>query len=89
MGRTDSADSSVSYKVYKNSTNGLVSCGTGSVVSNGGQTLWQIKDANGQDPSTCGFVAGDSILFKINLDAHLDANAYVGNLSFAFKNNSN
>jgi len=89
MGRTDSADSSVSYKIYRNTSTGLVSCGTGSVVSNGGQTLWQTKDATGQDPANCGFVAGDSVLFKINLDAHLDANAYAGNLNFAFKNNSN
>jgi hypothetical protein len=89
MGRTDSADSSVSYKIYRNTSTGLVGCGTGSVVSNGAQTLWQTKDAAGQEPANCGFTAGDSVLFKINLDAHLDANAYAGNLNFAFKNNSN
>jgi len=89
MGRTDSADAAVSYKIYRNNSTGLVSCGAGGVVSNGGQTLWQTKDATGQEPANCGFAAGDSVLFKINLDSHLDANAYLGNLNFAFKNNSN
>jgi len=89
MGRTDSADATVSYKIYRNNSTGLVGCGSGGVVSTGSQTAWQTKDTDGQDPSTCGFSAGDSVLFKINLDARLDANAYVGNLNFAFKNNSN
>jgi len=89
MGRTDSADASVSYKIYKNTATGLISCGTNSVVSNGTQTTWQSKDSLGQDPASCDFAAGDSVLFKITLDAHLDANAYAGDLAFAYKNNSN
>lgn len=87
MGRTDSADSSVSYQIYRDNGSGLTSCGTVS-VSDGVQTTWQKASAiGGADPSACGFSAGDSILFRINLSAKNDANAYVSNLGFTFSNN--
>jgi hypothetical protein len=87
MGRTDSADSDVSYQIYRDNGSGLTSCGTVS-VSSGSQTTWQKATAIGSaDPSTCGFSAGDSILFRINLTAKNDANAYVSNLGFTFSNN--
>jgi hypothetical protein len=89
MGRTDSSDSSVSYQVYKNdSTTGLTACGSSVAVSTGSQTTWQKGTATSTaDPSSCSFVAGDSIVFKIDLTADNDANAYASTLSFAFSNN--
>jgi len=87
MGRTDSGDSEISYQIYRDNGSGLTSCGTVS-VSNGVQSSWQKAAAIGSaDPSTCGFVAGDSILFRINLSAKGNANAYVSNLGFTFSNN--
>ncbi len=88
MGRTDSANSTVQYQVYRNSaTSGLTSCGTSMTVSTGSVSTWQLKTASGSaDPSTCGFGPGDSIVFKINLVASLNANAYIGNLNFIFSN---
>jgi len=87
MGRTDSANSDVSYQIYRDDGSGLSSCGTVS-VSSGAQSSWQKATAvGGADPSTCGFTAGDSILFRINLTAKDDANAYVSNLGFTFSNN--
>jgi hypothetical protein len=87
MGRTDSANSDVSYQIYRDNGSGLTSCGTVS-VSSGSQSSWQQGAAVGSaDPSTCGFTAGDSILFRINLTAKSDANAYVSNLGFTFNNN--
>jgi len=86
MGRTDSADSFVSYRIYRNTTTGLQTCGAGAQVSTGAQSTWQTKDATGQEPATCNFAAGESIVFKINLDAKNNAHAYVSNLSFALKN---
>jgi hypothetical protein len=89
MGRTDSANSSVSYQIYKQTTGtGLVSCGSTVSVSTGVQTSWQTGIASGaSDPSTCGFLPGASIVFKIDVVANSNANAYVGNLNFAFNNN--
>jgi hypothetical protein len=88
-GRTNSADSGVSYQVYRdNNSAGLTSCGSSVSVSSGSQSSWQQAAASGSaDPSTCGFEAGDSILFRINLTSKSGANAYVSNLSFVFNNN--
>lgn len=88
MGRTDSANSTVQYQVYRNSSSdGLTACGPTILVSNGSQSSWKIGTATGAaDPSTCGFVGGDSIVFKIDVIASQNANAYVGNLNFIFSN---
>lgn len=87
MGRTDSANSTVNYQVYRNSTSGLTACGSTVAVSTGVQTAWQTGIATGSaDPTTCSFAGGDSIVFKINVTASSNANAYVGNLNFTFSN---
>lgn len=87
MGRTDSANSSVSYQIYRSDAAGLTSCGGSVSVSSGVQSTWQIGKATGAaDPSTCGFAPGNSIVFKINMAASSNANAYIGNLGFTFTN---
>lgn len=88
MGRTDSTNSTVQYQIYKNnSASGLTPCGSTVSVSNGAKTSWQVATAIGSsDPSTCGFVGSDSIVFKIDIIASQNANAYVGNLNFSFSN---
>ena len=86
-GRTDSSDSSVAYQVYKSTSSGLTACGSSVSVSTGSQSSWQTGTAGGSaDPSACSFAAGDSIVIKITLSSLNDANAYVGNLNFAFSN---
>ncbi len=88
MGRTDSANSTVQYQIYRNDpASGLASCGSAVTVSTGVVASWQTGTATGSaDPSTCGFVSGNSIVFKINMIANSNANAYVGNLNFTFSN---
>lgn len=91
MGRTDNGSNggsaTVSYQIYRNAGSGLTPCGTSSVVSTGTVTSWQTKSASGAaDPSTCGFTPGNSIVFKIDVVTSKNANAYVGNLNFAFSN---
>ena len=88
VGRTDSDDATVAYRVYKNTAGGLVACGSVITVSNGAQTTWQKVAASGSaDPANCNFSANDSIVFKISLSAQSDTNAYASTLSFAFKDN--
>lgn len=88
MGRTDSADSNVTYQVYRNNTSGLSACGSAVSVSTGSQSTWQTATATGSaDPSACGFATGDSIVIRINFSAKSDANAYVSNLGFTISNN--
>jgi hypothetical protein len=87
MGRTDSTNSTVQYSIYRNTTSGLSPCGSTITVSTGSQTSWQTKVASGAaDPSACGFSAGDSVVFKIDVIASQNANAYVGNIGFTFSN---
>jgi hypothetical protein len=88
MGRTDSTNSTVRYTVYKNNSGtGLTACGSAVTVSTGSVSTWQPGTATGAaDPSTCGFAPSDSVVFKIDVVAKSNANAYVGNLNFTFSN---
>lgn len=88
MGRTDSTNATVQYQIYRNNPAvGLVACGSLVSVSTGVASSWQTGTASGAaDPSTCGFAASDSIVFKINVISSVNANAYVGNLNFIFSN---
>ena len=88
MGRTDSTNSTVQYQIYRSDLiSGLTPCGTTNSISTGVQSEWQVKTASGaSDPSTCGFSAGNSIVFKISMTASQNANAYVSNLNFTFSN---
>jgi hypothetical protein len=77
------------YVTYQLPTNfsGMTPCGGLVTVSSGAVSSWQTGIASGtSDPSTCGFVAGNSIVFKINVIAKQNANAYIGNLNFTFNN---
>jgi hypothetical protein len=87
MGRTDSTSATVQYTVFRNSAAGLSQCGSTVSVSTGISSSWATGTANGAaDPSTCGFVGGNSVVFKIDVIASINANAYVGNLGFTFTN---
>jgi len=84
---TDSADSSVSYQVYRSNASGLTACGSAVATSTGAQTAWQTGTANGSsDPANCAFSAGDSLVIKILVSSSNSANAYVGDLGFTFDN---
>jgi len=84
--KTDSTNASVAYQVYRSNGSGLSLCGSSVSVATGNVT-WQTGVASaGNDPFTCGFSAGDSIVFKITLGASSNANAYIGNLGFTFNN---
>jgi len=88
IGRTDSANSTMEYQVFRDdSSTGLTTCGPAVLVSSGVVSSWQPGLATGTaDPSTCGFVPGNSIVFRINVTASQNANAYIGNLNFKFSN---
>jgi hypothetical protein len=87
MGRTDSANSSVAYQVYRSDASGLTACGSSVSVSTGVQTSWQTKTASGAaDPSTCAFSPSNSLVFKITTTSSSNANAYISNLGFTFSN---
>lgn len=88
MGRTDSANSDVSYQIYRsNDQDGLTACGAATQVSTGNKSTWQLGSASGaNDPANCGFVAGETMVIKITLTSSSNANAYASTLNFAFSN---
>lgn len=87
MGRTDSANSTINYQVYRNTSSGLTTCGAAVPISTGVVSSWQTGLASGaSDPSTCSFAPSDSIVFKISVTASQNANAYLGNLNFTYSN---
>jgi hypothetical protein len=89
MGRIDNAsNANVTYQVYRsNVATGLTACSSAVGINTASTNTWQKLTATGTaDPSTCGFTAGDSIVFKINLTAKSTANSYVSNLNFTFSN---
>lgn len=88
LGRTDSTNSTVTYQIYHSTGTTLTACGAAISVSTGAKATWQKATASGTaDPSSCSFAGGDSILFRINLSANTNANAYVSDLKFVFSNN--
>lgn len=91
-GRTDNGSNggaaAVKYTVMKKSGATLTTCGTQVTVSENTETDWKTGTAIGTaDPSTCGFAANDSVVFKIDVTANKNAKAYVSDLGFTFSNN--
>ncbi len=84
-GKTDHANSVISYQLYRNSSAGLDDCDAAVSVSSGNQTTWQTGTASGNsDPAACGFQAGDSLLMRIDLATYNNQNAYISDITFAF-----
>lgn len=90
-GGPNSARSYVQYTIFKsNPSTGLTPCGGVTTVADTASTnanTWLTKTAIGAaDPSTCNFMAGDSIVFQIEADSTRNSVAYISNLNFSFSN---
>lgn len=83
----NTTNASVQLQIYKNAAgSALATCGANVTITTTANT-WQAPTASGTaDPSTCSFIAGNSIVFKITTSAFSNANAYVANLNFRFSN---
>ncbi|MCB9821307.1 hypothetical protein H6798_02115 [Candidatus Nomurabacteria bacterium] len=88
--RVDStSNASVTYEMFKSTGSAVTQCGTSEtdVITGGGGSAdtWHTYGINGNEATGCSFTsssAGDFIIFKINLKANSNANAYVSTLSF-------
>lgn len=85
---TTNAD--VTYEVFRSQGGVLSQCGTATDVTPVGTAgTWQTVGINGFESSGCGFTtssANNFVIFKINMKAQSNANAYVGALSFTITN---
>lgn len=88
-GRVDNTtNAQVTYQMYRNQSGALTACGTETTVTTSAST-WQTVGINGNESSACGFdtsSANNYVVFKINLKANSNANAYVSTLSFTISN---
>jgi hypothetical protein len=85
-GRVDStANAAVTYEMFKSQSGTLTKCGTGETTVATTANTWQTVGINGNEATGCGFNASSAngfVLFKINLKANSNANAYVSTLTF-------
>ena len=64
--------------------NTISSCGSATTINSSANT-WQQTSFGGNE-TTCGFVGGDYVIFKIDVTAKSGANVYVENLDFTYRN---
>jgi hypothetical protein len=88
--RVDSTtNAEVTYEMFKSTGTEVTQCGSGEtdVIAGGGDTsnVWHTYGINGNEATGCSFnasSAGNFVIFKINMKANSNANAYVSTLSF-------
>jgi hypothetical protein len=85
----NTTNASVTYEMFKSTGSAVTQCGSGetNVITGGGGAAdtWYSYGINGNEATGCSFnssSAGNFIIFKINLKANSNANAYVSTLSF-------
>ena len=89
-GRVDNTtNAAVTYQMYKSEGGVLTQCWdnvTSETSVTTSANTWQTVGINGNEATGCGFTAngsaGDTVIFKINMKANSNANAYVAGLSF-------
>ncbi len=88
-GRVDDASlAEVSYEMFRSEGGNLNACGTETNVAGGGSGSadeWYTVGINGNEATGCSFTSSSAnafVLFKINLTAEDNANAYVSTLTF-------
>ncbi len=86
--RTNSSDAAVRFVVFRNRPGtSLTMCGTPTTASTGAVAWQKTTTALANDPASCGFSPGDSLVMRIDVESKNSATAYVSNFNFAFSNN--
>lgn len=84
--RVDStANAAVTYEMFRSEGGTLYRCGTGETAVTTTANTWQTVGINGNESTGCGFTSnsgGAYVIFKINVKANSNANAFVSTLSF-------
>ncbi len=82
--RRDNSNAEVSYEMFRNQDGQITQCGTETVVTTV-DNVWQTVGINGDEATDCGFTAASAngyVIFKINMKASNNANAYSSTLTF-------
>jgi len=82
--RRDSTNAAVTYEMYRSEGGSIYACGTETTVTTQ-DNVWQTVGINGNESTGCGFTTSSAnafVIFKINVKAQSNANAFVGTLTF-------
>jgi hypothetical protein len=86
VARTDNTtNAAVTYEMFRSTGSAVTQCGSGETTVVTSANTWQSVGINGNESTGCGFnasAAGNFVIFKINMKANSNANAYVSTLSF-------
>jgi hypothetical protein len=89
--RTDStSNAAVTYEMFRSQSGSITQCGSGETAVVTTVDTWQTVGINGNESTGCSFSTSSAnafIIFKINLKANSNANAYVGTLAFTTTGN--
>jgi len=83
--RRSSSNAAVTYEMSRSEGGTITQCGSGETAVTTSDNAWQTVGINGNESTGCGFTtssANDFVIFKINVKAQSNANAYVGTLTF-------
>lgn len=82
----NTANASATLQVFRKNVvgNAITSCGSATTINSSSNT-WQQTSFGGNE-TTCGFVGGDYVIFKIDVTAKSSSNIYVENLDFTYTN---
>ena len=84
----NTTNAAVTYEMFRSEGGTVTACGTETAVTTTANT-WQTVGINGNEATGCGFStssANNFAIFKINVKAKSNANAYVSTLSFTVSN---
>ena len=80
--RTDNtSNAAVTYEMFKSQSGTITQCGSGETTVVTSANTWQTVGINGNESTSCSFGTSSAnafVIFKINLKANSNANAYVG-----------
>jgi hypothetical protein len=82
---SNTTNAAVTYEMFRSENGSLVKCGTGETTVTTSANTWQTVGINGNEATGCGFTTQSAeayVIFKINMKANSNANAYVSTLSF-------
>lgn len=85
---SSTTNAAVTYQMFKSTGLAVTQCGSGETTVVTTANTWQSVGINGNESTGCSFSsssAGNFVIFKINLKANSNANAYVSTLSFTTK----
>ena len=81
----NTTNAAVTYEMFRSEGGTLYRCGTGETAVTTSANTWQTVGINGNEATGCGFTSssgGAYVIFKVNVKANSNANAYVSTLSF-------